>query len=53
MWPNKNNFANFGINSKKIVKKKYYLYKTSSNFTSLKKTKNYYIDELIKFKKFY
>ena len=27
MWPNKNNFANFGID-KKIIKSKYYLYKT-------------------------
>ena len=52
MWPNKNNFANFGINSNKIIKKKYYLYKTSLNFTSLKKTKNYHIDELINLKSF-
>ena len=52
MWPNKKNFANFGINSKKIIKKKYYLYKTSSNLTSLKKIKNYHIDELINLKGF-
>ena len=52
MWPNKNNFANFGIEKKKIFKKKYYLYKTSSNSTLLKKTENYPINELIKFKNF-
>ena len=52
MWPNKNNFANFGINNNKVIKKKYYLYKTSSNFTSSKKTKNYNIDELINLKSF-
>ena len=52
MWPNKNNFASFGIEKKKIFKKKYYLYKTSSSSTLLKKTKNYHIDELNKFKNF-
>ena len=52
MWPNKSNFANFGIDNKKIIKKKYYLYKTSSKTTLLKKTKNFHIDELIKFKDF-
>ena len=52
MWPNKNNFANFGIEKKKIFKKKYYLYKTSTNSTLLKKTENYPINELIKFKNF-
>ena len=50
MWPNKNNFASFGLESKKIVSKKYYLYKTFSTLPLLKKTKNYDIDELIKFK---
>ena len=52
MWPNKNNFANFSINSNKIIKKKYYLYKTFSNRNSLKKTKNYHIEELINLKGF-
>ena len=54
MWPNKNNFANFGIDKEKIIKKKFYLYKTSLTSTStlLKKTENCHIDELIKFKGF-
>ena len=38
MWPNKNNFANFGID-KKIIKSKYYLYKTYLEATILKKLK--------------
>ena len=52
MWPNKKNFSNFNIDNKKIIKKKYYLYKTISTQTLIKKTKNYNIDELIKFKDF-
>ena len=52
MWPNKNNFANFSINSNRIITKKYYLYKTFSNSNSLKKTKNYHIEELINLKSF-
>ena len=52
MWPNKNNFSSFGIDKKDIIKNKYYLYKTSSTKTSLKITKNYPIEELIKFKDF-
>ena len=54
MWPNKNNFANFGIDKEKIIKKKFYLYKTSLTSTStlLKKTENCHIDKLIKFKGF-
>ena len=52
MWPNKKNFSNFDIDNKKIIKKKYYLYKTISTQTLIKKTKNYNIDELIKFKDF-
>ena len=50
MWPNKNNHSNFGIETKKIIKKNYYLYKASSNSTSLKKTKNHHIDELLRLK---
>lgn len=52
MWPNKNNFANFTLENKKIIKKKYYLYETFSTENKLKNTKNYHIKELIKFKKF-
>ena len=52
MWPNKNNFANFGIDKKKTILKKYYLYKVSSKTTSLKKTNNFHNNELIKFKVF-
>lgn len=51
MWPNKNNFANFTLENKKIIKKKYYLYETFSTENKLKNTKNYHIKELIKFKK--
>ena len=50
MWPNKNNFANFGIENKKILKKKFFLYKTSTTSTLKQKTKNCRIDELKKYK---
>ena len=50
MWPNKNNFANFGLESKKILNKIYYLYKTTSNLALFKKTRKYQIEELVKFK---
>ena len=52
MWPNKNNFANFGIDKRKILNEKYYIYKTHSKKSFLKKTKNYHINNLIKLKKF-
>ena len=52
MWPNKNNFANFGIDEKKMIIKKHYLYKVTSKTTSLKKTNNFHNNELIKFKGF-
>ena len=52
MWPNKNNFSTFGLDQKKIIKKKYYLYKSFSSIPGLKKTKNFHIDELFKFKSF-
>ena len=39
MWPNKNNFASFGIDKKKIFTKKLYLYKVFTKKTSFKKTK--------------
>ncbi len=48
MWPNKNNFANFDIDTKKIIKKRYYLYKTFSTKSMFKKTKNFRINELNK-----
>ena len=52
MWPNKNNHANFDIDKKNIIKKKYYLYKTYSTSTLLKNTKNYPIEQIINLKKF-
>lgn len=47
MWPNKNNFANFGINKDKIIKKKFYLYKTLSKPNLSKVRKIYKINKLI------
>ena len=52
MWPNEQNFANFDIKKNKIIKKKYYLYKTFSKNITLGETKNYSIFELYKFKNF-
>ena len=52
MWPNKNNFANFGLNKKYIINKKYYLYRSLSISSSIKKTKNYNFNELLNLKKF-
>ena len=50
MWPNKNNFSNFGLAKKKTIKTKYYLYKSSSSTSSFKQTKNIHIDELVNLK---
>ena len=50
MWPNKNNYANFGIKRENIVQKKYYIYKTILGSDLLKKRKTHNIDELINFK---
>ena len=50
MWPNKNNFANFGINKEKISKKKYYLYKTTSKSNLSNDQKKYDISELYNLK---
>lgn len=50
MWPNKNNFSNFGQVKKKTIKTKYYLYKSSSSTSSFKQTKNIHIDELVNLK---
>jgi hypothetical protein len=52
MWPNKNNFANFGISKKRIIKKKYFLYKAFSRKKNSKKTFDYNIKKLNKFKNF-
>ena len=52
MWPNKNNFANFELNKKEIIKKKFYIYKTTLSKTKLTETKNYNITQLFKFKKY-
>ena len=50
MWPNKNNFASFGLKKEQIIKKRYYIYKTSTSL-SLIKNKYYKINKLISFKK--
>lgn len=52
MWPNENNFATFGINKNKIIKRKYYLYKTSKPTLKKKITLNYNINQLKKYKNF-
>ena len=52
MWPNKNNFASFGLNKKNIIKQKYYLYKTSLSNNPSKKIKNLSINEIMKLKNF-
>ncbi len=51
MWPNKNNFSNFSIERKKIIKQKFYLYQTDFNKEKEKKTQNYNVKKLIKLKK--
>ncbi len=52
MWPNKKNFSNFGFKRKKILRKQFYIYKTSNNRYSKKKTINYNINQLVKYKSF-
>lgn len=52
MWPNNKNFSSFGIDRKKIVKRKYYLYKTFSVKKSTYQTKSYNINYLTRFKNF-
>ena len=52
MWPNKNNFSNFDIAEKNILKKKYFIYKSYKIPTNQKKTTNHSINELNKYKKF-
>ena len=50
MWPNKNNYANFGINRQNTIKKKYYIYQTTSGSNLLQSRVIYNIDELVNFK---
>ena len=55
MWPNKNNFSNFGIEKKNIISNKFILYQASKKKiklqnTILAETENLEIDELIKLK---
>lgn len=52
MWPNKINFSNFSIDKKNIINKKYYLYETKYLKKTTKKTRNYSIDNIFKFKKY-
>ena len=52
MWPNKNNFSYFGIDEKKIIKKKYFIYKTSVLKSKFISTKNFHIKKLPLFKNF-
>ena len=53
MWPNNNNFASFGISRLNLIKIKYFLYQKNKKIKPiLKKTYNYRINELIKFKSF-
>ena len=52
MWPNDKNFSDFGIDKKKIIKNRLYLYKSDLNFLSSIKTKDYNITKLKKFKSY-
>jgi hypothetical protein len=52
MWPNNNNFASFGIEKNRIIRKKYYLYVTLNRKTKIKKTFNKKINTLDKLKVF-
>ena len=52
MWPNTKNLASFGISKKRIIKKIYYLYKATNQKKNIKKTLNYNIKKLSKFKNF-
>ena len=51
MWPNKNNFATFGI-KKENNKTNYFLYKVSNYKTHKKKTNNFNIKNMKKFSVF-
>ena len=50
MWPNSKNLATFGVRKNKILKKKFFLYKTFKKESEIKKTKNHNINQLNKFK---
>jgi hypothetical protein len=52
MWPNNNNFASFGIEENRIIRKKYYLYVTLNRKTKIKKTFNENINNIDKLKIF-
>jgi len=52
MWPNKSNYASFGINKKKTINRKYYLYKTCLSSKLSGNTKNYSMDKFTQYKKF-
>ena len=49
MWPNKYNFSTFGIPRKKILKKKFYLYKYCKIQSNIKITSNYKLSKINKF----
>lgn len=53
MWPNKNNFSNFGIDKSAIIQKIFFLYETNFKVKSKikKKTQNFHINKLFRFKK--
>ena len=53
MWPNKDNFANFGYSSREIIKKKFYLYGFKRSGKTKKKTSDININKLCLFKKFF
>ena len=50
MWPNSKNFATFGIQKNRIFKRNFFLYKTFKKEKEIKKTKNFNINQLNKFK---
>ncbi len=52
MWPNKNNFSNFGISTKNIIKNKFYIYKTKKSLILSDKTKSYSISSLIRYRNY-
>lgn len=52
MWPNANNYSNFGIEQKYIIKRKFFLYKTLSEKRVSKNTKDIDISEIVNHQKF-
>jgi hypothetical protein len=53
MWPNKNNFASFGLGPDEIKKKILYLYKIKAVRKKEIKTRDYNIDQLSMYKNFF